>query len=806
MLLIYLSCAWIAGTWLGYYFNVPPLLSVVGLIPILALFFTRNYRKLLVLAGLGIIIIVAASGYAYTSLYSVDEGKVRYYNDSGVTEIKGTIAGDPDIRDTSTRLTVAAAEIKLESGWRQVTGKVLVVVPRYPVYSYGDYLDITGKLETPSQVGDFDYRGYLAHQGIYATMYYPGIEVLETGRGFRPLAWIYSLRSALAKVLAEVLSEPQAALAQGIILGIRSNIPAGLQNDFQVSGTMHLLAISGMNIGIMAGILLGVFLWLLGRRHYLYVWLTLGAVWLYAVITGMNPPVLRGAIMASLFLAAEALGKQRSGMVALLFAAAVMVGVNPYVLGDASFQLSFLAMAGLVFVFPVLQGAGRRLVTSRLGGEGGLVSIANVTVDTWSTTLAAIIAVWPVLAYYFGFVSLVGPLATFLAMPAMPLIIVTGSLTGIIGLVWLAGAQVMGWLVWLFLSYMILVVSGLAAPALASVKVGAVHPALIAGYYLLLAILLWLNGRWRKLRNPAAGVAGQMKAGLSISFGLAPNKKILLVPLLLLAVLIAYTAATMPDDELHVSFLDVGEGDAVLIQQGSHQVLVDGGPSPRAIALALSRQMPFWDRTIDLLVLTHPHQDHLAGLLEVMRRYKVGQVLYPDIEYDSPLYDEWSRLISEKGIKTTLARAGQNIDFSDGISIKVLNPPEALLSGTESDIDNNSVVLRLSDGAVSFILTGDIMSEGEQELVRERAEIAGTVIKVAHHGSDTSTGPGFLAVARPRAAVISSGAGNKFGHPKPAVLSELERKPGAGNIYRTDKNSTIDFTTDGKRLWVKAER
>jgi competence protein ComEC len=805
VLLIYLSCTWVAGIWLGHYFGSPPALSLAGLVPLGALFFTRGHRKPLVLAGLGIIILVLASAYAYGSLYRTDAGRISFYNDRGVTEIKGTVSGDPDVRDTSARLTLAAAEIKLDDGWREVEGKILAVVPRYPAYRYGDYLHVTGELETPPQLGDFDYRGYLAHQDIPTTVYYPRIEVLETGRGWLPLVKVYALRSRLAEVLAQVLPEPQAALAQDIVLGIRSNVPDDLQHDFAVSGTAHLLAISGLHIGIMTGVLLGIGLWLFGRRRYLYVWLTMGSIWFYALITGFNPPVVRGAIMASLFLLAEALGRQRNAMVALSLAAAVMVGVSPYILGDASFQLSFLAMAGLVFIYPVLRDWGRRLVSAGLGETGALASLAGVTVDTWSATLAAIIAVGPVVAYYFGFVSLVGPLATLLALPALPFIIVIGALTGIIGLATLAAAQVVGWLAWLFLSYLMLVAGGLAAPSLTSVEVGTIRPAVLAVYYLLLSGLIWLH-RCRTLKNRASGTEGRPKTRRNVPFRLPQITKWLIVPLLVLAVLVTYTAATLPDKDLRVSFLDVGEGDAALIRYGSHQVLVDGGPSPRAVTQALGRRMPFWDRTIDLLVLTHPHQDHLAGLVEVMRRYDVGQVLCPAIAYSSPMYDEWWRLIADKGVKSTVARAGERIDIADGIYLKVLSPPATLLSGTESDIDNNSVVLRLNDGAVSFILTGDIMREAEWELVRQRADITGTVIKVAHHGSDTSTTPEFLAVAGPRAAVISCGADNRFGHPDGAVLGRLEDAAGADDVYRTDINGTIDFYTDGMKLQVKTER
>ncbi len=802
MVLICLSCAWVAGIFLGYKLNVPPLLCLAGLAPLLLLVFTRRYLKPVVLTCLGIIIFVTAAAYSYSSLYSIDEGKVHFYNDLGTVEIKGTVSGDPDIRDSNTRLHLSASAIRLESGWHEIEGTVLVFVPRYPAYEYGNVLKVRGELATPPQLDDFDYQNYLAHQGIHATMFYPKIEVLDTGQGFAPLGWIYSLRGKLAASLAQALPEPQASLAQGVVLGMRGNIPQDLRDDFSRSGTAHLLAISGLHLGIMAGIMLGIGIWLFGRRYYLYVWLALVAVWLYTIITGMNPPVVRGAIMASLFLVAEALGRQRSAMVALTVAAAVMVGVHPYILGDASFQLSFLAMAGLVFIFPVIREWGRGLVSRWLGEEGVLVAAANVVVDTWSATLGAVIAIWPVVAYYFGIISLAGPLATFLALPALPCIIIFGGLAALVGLASPAAAGVIGWLAWLFLSYMIVVVGGIGSSPLSSVGVESIHPAIVWCYYLVLAAAIWWYGYRKRLRGVLAGTAGRMRAGLNLSFGLSGIGKWLILPLLVAAVLVVFTAATLPDDDLRVSFLDVGEGDAILIQKGSRQVLVDGGPSPREITLGLGSRMPFWDRTIDLVVMTHPHQDHLAGLVEVLRRYRVEHVLYPDLDSQSPLYDEWQRLIEEKAIEGIVARSGQVIDLGDGVVISVLSPLPEPFTGSESDVDNNSVVLRLSAGDVSFLLTGDIMEEAERELVRERAGLAAMVLKVAHHGSDTSTTPGFLAAVSPQAAVICCGADNRFGHPDAVVLSRLEGEIDSGYIYRTDIHGTVDFFTDGERLWV----
>jgi len=419
--------------------------------------------------------------------------------------------------------------------------------------------------------------------------------------------------------------------------------------------------------------------------------------------------------------------------------------------------------------------------------------------------------VWPVVAHYFGIVSFVAPLATLLALPALPGIIVAGALAGLIGLAALPIAQAIGWLAWLFTSYMLLIVSGFASLPISAIEVGSVDPALIVVYYSVLAAAIWLGSNRKRLSNRMSQATTWVKSGVSKSsdfFSRLP-KRWVLPPLLVVAILASVAAATMPDDELRVSFLDVGQGDAILIQKGNQQVLVDGGPSPQALTLELGDRMPFWDRTIELVISTHPHSDHLAGLLEVLQRYQVEQVLYPDLDdldYESPLYEEWLELVEEKDIPCTPAQAGQQIDLGDGVIITVLNPPMPPLTGTESDIDNNGVVLRLSLGRASFLLAADIGQEAEFALIEQRADLVSSVLKVAHHGSYTSTTPEFLAVANPQVAVISVGEDNLFGHPSREVVERLEEKLGSENIFRTDEQGTIEFTTDGERLWVWVER
>ena len=760
------------------------------------IFFFRQRKKLLITFTLLILAVLGGMVRYQSSLPTVDENYVQYYHDQAAVELKGVISQAPDVRDKSTHIFLSHIVINTADGWKNINGQALLFVPRYPAYNYGDELLINGKLETPQAIDDFDYPGYLANQGIYSTMLSPKIEVTATGKGFRPLAWVYSLRNRLSEAMAATLPEPQASLAQGMILGIRGNITPALQDSFIRSGTTHILVISGSQFNIVAGILVATGIWLFGKRRYFYVWLALAAIWIYALLTGMSPPVIRSAIMVSLFLIADLLGRQRSAITVLGFAAAVMVAITPTILRDASFQLTFLSTIGMVFVAPRLQSWGKKVIAHKLGEEGWLVKTANWISDSLFVTLGVTIVIWPLLAYYFGVFSIVSPLATLLVLPALPYLLFSGTAAAVVGVFILPLGQILGWLAWLSASYMLVIINGFANIPLSSVKIGAINPAWLWAYFIVLAVILWLTSH----RKTVAEVINR----ISISLIKIP-KKWIVSPLLVVALLTTLLAINMPDDKLHVSFLDVGQGDAILIQTPNHQdILVDGGPSAQAISGELSQHLPFWDKTIELVVLTHPHLDHLTGLLEVLQRYKMQQVLYLDTDYQTPPEQEWLTLIQDKGIKSTLAKVGQVINLGMGAtSIEVINPSKKDSSVPAMD---NGVVLRLSDGKVSFLLTSDIIQEAELGLITRRADLSSTVLKVAHHGSDTSSSAAFLAVVDPQLAVISVGADNTFGHPGQETMARLTDTVGLDKIYRTDKNGTVECITNGERLWVRTER
>ncbi|PIW40621.1 MAG: hypothetical protein COW22_00645 [Chloroflexi bacterium CG15_BIG_FIL_POST_REV_8_21_14_020_46_15] len=241
------------------------------------------------------------------------------------------------------------------------------------------------------------------------------------------------------------------------------------------------------------------------------MWLTLIAIWIYALLTGMHPPVIRATMMGSLFLLAEYLGRQRSAITALAFAAAAMVGIQPQILWSASFQLSFMAMLGLILFYPYFQSWGRKGIAKVFEYRDKAIAIGNVFVDGFTLTLAAIIAVWPLIAYYFGIVSLVGVPATFLSLPALPAIIVASALVAFVGLFAVFASQILGWVAWLFLSYLLLVVQGFDALPFSSFQISSIPVWLVWTYYIMLAIVVaWLNHR-KQLTDISPRLASEAK-------------------------------------------------------------------------------------------------------------------------------------------------------------------------------------------------------------------------------------------------------------------------------------------------------
>ena len=247
--------------------------------------------------------------------------------------------------------------------------------------------------------------------------------------------------------------------------------------------------------------------------------------------------------------------------------------------------------------------------------------------------------------------------------------------------------------------------------------------------------------------------------------------------------------------KLVVNFFDVGQGDAVFIKTPSNQkILIDGGPD-NTILEKLGKNLPFYDKQIDLIILTHPHSDHLVGLIEVLRRYEVKKIVSTGVLHTTPDFLVWQEEIRDQGIAFKVAIAGQVLDFEDGVRIEILHPIEDLRGQSVEDLNDTSIVCKLIYGNTSFLFMGDAEASAEERLITSEIDLKSDVLKIGHHGSKYATSEEFLDKVSPQSAVILVGGENRFGHPSLRVTRRLERKE--IEILRTDRGGDIKFLSDG---------
>lgn len=549
MKLISLSIAWVVGIFLGSL--VSPPLYVLMAASVLALMAAVMWRKKAVVLWGGLSLVILLGGLAWYNS-AVNEPSLRAC-DGRIVVIEGEVVRDTQYGDGGAWFGFSAQRLCLDGSCEQISGKVLVYTDSFPSYSQGDVLEIVGEIEPLSEISNSDYRTFLTRQGFVGTMDDQSeIEVLHR-------SWLFSLRNRLAQSISSALPEPQASLAQGLLLGMRSHMPDELKDDFSRTGTSHLLAISGFNLAVIGGVILGVAAWVFGRRRPTYLVVTVAMVWLYSALTGMQPPVLRSAIMFTLLLVALWLGRPGGALTALCFAGAIMVGLDPLVLWDVSFQLSFAAVAGLVLIQPSLQEWGEMVIP-----EGHWVSsVVKPVFYSFAVGFAAIMATLPLMVYYFQSFSLVGLPATVVAS-----VFVTGA-TMLVGITALLGlfapplAWLVGWVASFFLMCIVATVEWFARLPFASVETGPINPGVVWAYYLLLMAIL-SRGRLKPMVNGMARLARRSSDWLKQAAWRLPKKRTAGV-LVVCASLIWVGFLNLPDTRLEVSFLDVGQGDAILV-------------------------------------------------------------------------------------------------------------------------------------------------------------------------------------------------------------------------------------------------
>ena len=773
-----------AGIWLASVFSIPLFFwsgCLIGLLMTAGIFLWRGSRKA---GAVFVLLFFALGGLRFTAASLLPADDISRYAGEEV-RLSGTLREAPrQIEDgvggMKLRYTVAAEELATPAGMQPASGSLYVYAnlaagQAAPEARIGDRILASGtikKIRGYQNPGRIDTVRAARARGLTARLSAGkrGVQVTAQNRlwfGRR----MEEIRAHYLAGMQAVMPAGDAAAIFAMLFGGYDGIRPELLEAFTTTGIVHILSVSGSHMTLLAATLA----WLGGilrlRRGATAV-MVIAAILAYGALAGGVPPVIRSGIMGVLTFLALVWEREKDARRILTLTGLLMLIVSPWLLFDVSFQLSFAATGGLLYIAPALRPFFQRLPVF----VSGALSI----------TLGAQLAVLPLLAWYFHVVSLSSLLANLLAVPIVEFMIVLGLAGGIIALglpilakfIFVADSLLLGLVYELTRMMARLPGSQVYLPAM-GVGVSAV-------YYSGLAFLL------------------QPAAKQSLFFAWCRRRRCLWAAAAVTGVLLGGWQMLQPG-QLTVHFIDVGQGDAaLLVTPHGKAVMIDcGGTRDNAFDVGGRIDVPYLlhygVRELDYIFLTHVHEDHAAGAGGILKKLPVTAIVTGS-EGRGAYVKSLALSAAEAGRTQFLAaRAGQHIEL-DGVRFDVLYAPDAPLSGNGRTGNEVSNVIRVRYGQASFLFTGDLVKEQEGTLLRQ-TDVHSAVLKVGHHGSKTSTSPEFLQAVAPQWAVISVGADNRFGHPHPETLAALDRQ--RVKTYRTDENGAIVFYTDGKNLRVE---
>jgi competence protein ComEC len=659
-------------------------------------------------------------------------------------------------------------------------------------------LHVAGALRAPRvrPGSDFDWPAYLRRRGVGSELRLDSVRATGSRRG-GVLGRVDAIRSRAEIALEAGLEPSQAALLRGMVLGQDERIAAMVREDFRRSGLAHLLAVSGQNVMLLGALALPI-LAAAGAGPRGRVVAVLALIAIYVPLAGAGPSLQRAGVMGAAGLLALVAGRPASRLYALLLAAAATLVLNPLVVADPGWQLSFAAVAGiLVLASPLRRGLA--------GMPGPIAGLPGPLTEGIAVTVAATLATAPLLAHHFGSVSLASLPANVLALPAVAPIMWLGMLSiavaqlSVLGSVATAVAEALNRVIGGLNTVPLRYVEGLAATFAeapgAAVAVPLSGPARIAAAYGVLALCVLAAGRVARLGEPRA-------TSLAAEWRRVPRARRLLASAGAAVLALAGTATALapggPPERLTVSFLDVGQGDATLVQHpDGSAILFDGGPEEARVA-RLVRGAGV--KRLSAVVATHASADHHGGLVEVLRRVPTDLLLDGGDGNPDPAFRAVLAEADRRRIPRVPARAGRVLR-AGGLTVRVIAPAPRPPGPAPEDPNPRALVAIVSSGDFDLFLSADAESEALAALPLPDVE----AMKVPHHGSADPGLPGVLARLRPQVAGIEVGEGNGYGHPTPSTLAALGRAVPV--VRRTDRDGTIRVSVGpGGAIDVETER
>jgi len=718
-------------------------------------------------------------GFRYQlSIPAIDAFHIAWYNDREYDVlVTGTLDEPPDYRDTYTNLYLKVEAVDTGSGDLPVEGFLLARVFPNESYEYGEHIRIRGKLVTPPENEEFSYREYLARQGIHAYMSRTEVTHLP-GEGGNPVKKaIYAFKDKALENIYLIFPDPEASLLAGILLGVDTGLPKDLQQAFKNTGTAHIIAISGFNIAIIAGLFFTLFSRTLGQVRGSIA--AILGIALYTFLVGADAAVVRAAIMGGLSLTIRQFGRRNDGLSALMLSAALMAAfMNPNIPWDVGFQLSFFATLGLILYAEPFQEWAVRVIT-RYTSPGAAQKLASPISEYFLFTLAAQLTTLPIMAYHFKRISLVSLIANPFILPVQPAVMILGGIAVLLSLVWLPLGTVAAFSAWPFVAYTIRLVELFDRLPNGVIVLGNLSLWLVFLFYI--ALLSWTFFRHR-IKDFFTGEQANLPTLPAVT----------IATVLTVLVMVTWRAAfTTPDGRLHITFLNVGSADAILIQTpGGRNLLINGGPSISLLSDGLGRRLPPLNRRLDWLIVASTQENQLSGLPRVVERIPPSNVLWAgnvEASFSARNLDEW---FIDQSIPVTRAEAGSELDLGEGAFLHILN------------VNSRGAILRIEWNEFRVLLPVGMNFTALEELkYGEDIEMVSTLL-LGDSGYAPINPPEWVANLNPQLIILSVAAGDPDGLPHEGTLEAIEDYA----LLRTDYNGWIEVTTDGAEMWVEVEK
>ena len=764
------SC-FIAGLLVGSFMRIPIWITILSLLVVISTLLIIHKRPLIFV----IILLILFGIFRYTITELRPANHISYFiEDLGGEniQIEGTIADEP--LKYSDKITFMTQLTNLEGV--SATGNILLTIKSQnlgALPSYGDHISYSGTIFRPLKNNNpysFNYREYLQNKNIHGLsyLYTQRYEITKETKNLYYYAVIIP-REWIRHRIDRFYSIQYSGFLKAILLGEKNSLPAQLKQEFAYSGLSHILAVSGLHTGVIALIFLTIFQ-IIFRNKNLARWFTIILLVYYMLLAHAVPSVQRAVIMISLVLLAK-IFQRRANTINILFAAAfIILCINPFQLFSVGFQLSFISVFAILVLFQYLS----RFLKPLRENHSILFWLLNLVI----LSLLVQLALSPLTIHYFHTLALGGILANVIAIPLISLVLPLSLLSiffpfSAICSIYAAANKLMLFLVFgisrFVASHKILLFDFLNLSIFQVVALFIV---------LVLLILLWKKSD-----------ALTTRLYKSISFSIV-------------ILMILFVPEFFQNKDFEITVLDVGQGDAIVLRTPDRKtILIDTGDKTLQKNYGEMVVVPYLRshgiKHIDLLVLTHPHADHIGGACAVLENVNIEKVLLPLCEYESEMYGDVLTSLEKNEIEIIFADTSLVFEEFEPVHVKVLHPTYEYKN--ETNVNNYSIVIKAEYKDLSILLTGDAEREVESILVDNwGTSLDSDILKVGHHGSNSSSTAKFLEYVTPDYAVISVGGKNRYNHPDKNIIMRLEEC--AQGLFRTDQDGAVIFSSGGNTL------